>query len=57
MLLLLLLHNLVPGVGLDLVGGVDAKMIKLNRNRYQTKELIYRAGMQKKKGWRVCCTV
>jgi len=23
LLLLLLLHNLVPGVGLDLVGGVD----------------------------------
>ena len=49
--------NLVPGLGLDLVGGVDAQMIKLNRNLYQTKELIYRAGMQKKKGWRVCCTV
>ena len=41
--------NLVPGLGLDLVGGVDAQMIKLNRNLYQTKELIYRAGMQKKK--------
>jgi len=41
--------NLVPGLGLDLVGGVDAQMIKLNRNLYQTKELIYRAGMQKKR--------
>jgi hypothetical protein len=27
--------NLVAGLGLDLVGGVDAQMIKLNRNLCQ----------------------